>query len=48
MGKVFGLASLVIGGIIIADFVTHPGGTHAVASGATSIATPTYQALLGK
>lgn len=45
--KVVGIASLVIGGIIVADLVIHPKGTTALASGATQIATPTYAALLG-
>jgi uncharacterized membrane protein len=48
MGKAFGLAALAIGGVIVADFVIHPAGTKAVAAGATSIATPTFGALLGK
>jgi uncharacterized membrane protein len=48
MGKVFGLAALVIGGVIMADFVIHPAGTKAIASGATQLATPTFGALLGK
>ncbi|MHB1473069.1 MAG: hypothetical protein ACYCV4_05470 [Dermatophilaceae bacterium] len=48
MGKVIGVISLVIGGIIVADLVIHPQGTTSLAKGATTVATPTYNALLGK
>lgn len=42
------LAGLVVFGIIIADFVTHPSGTRAVSNGAVKLATPAERGLLGK
>jgi len=42
------LAGLVVMGLIVADFVTHPAGTKAVASGAVQLATPAYQGLAGQ
>lgn len=42
------VVGLVIFGFIIADFVTHPAGTRAVANGAVSLATPAEKGLLGK
>lgn len=48
MGKFIGLVSLVVTGVIVADFLIHPQGTAAIATGATQIATPTYAALLGQ
>lgn len=47
MNRVFSIAALVIGGIIIADILIHPTGTATAFSGATQFATPTYSALLG-
>lgn len=41
------LAGLVVIGIIVADFLTHPQGTKAAANGIVSIATPAEAALLG-
>lgn len=43
-----GLAGLVIIGVIVADFVIHPAGTKAAASGLVSIEKPSLNALLGK
>jgi hypothetical protein len=37
----------VIGGVIIADILIHPTGTQAAANAASTIAKPTYNALLG-
>lgn len=47
MAKFFSLAALVVGGIIVADFLTHPTGTAAAANGAADIITPSENALLG-
>jgi hypothetical protein len=45
--QIFSLAALVVGGIIIADFLTHPSGTTAAANGLASITTPAESSLLG-
>lgn len=45
--SILGLAGLVVVGIIIADFLSHPTGTKAAANGLVSIATPAEAALLG-
>lgn len=37
----------VIGGIIIADVLTHPQGSQAAGNAAATVAKPTYNALLG-
>lgn len=37
----------VIGGIMLADILTHPTGSQAAGNAAASIAKPTYNALLG-
>lgn len=42
------LAGLVVLGLIVADFLTHPAGTKAVAKGAVDLATPAERGLLGK
>lgn len=44
----FMLAGLVVAGLIVADFVTHPNGTKAVANGAVALATPAEQGLSGQ
>lgn len=41
------LLGLIVVGLIIGDFLTHPQGTQAAAQGIVSIATPTESALLG-
>lgn len=46
--KFFGLATMVVGGVIIADILLHPGGTMAAGNATAKILTPTYNALLGK
>lgn len=45
--SIVGLAGLVVVGIIIADFLTHPTGTGAAFNGIASLATPAQNALLG-
>jgi len=47
MGKVFGVFTLIIGGIIVADILSHPNGTKSAATGVSQILTPSYNALLG-
>lgn len=42
-----GLAGLIVVGIIIADFLTHPTGTTAAGNAVVNIAKPTENALLG-
>lgn len=44
----FGLASLVVLGVIIADLEIHPKGTTAAANGIVNIEKPSLGALLGK
>jgi len=39
--------TLIVGGIIVADVLTHPEGTKQAANGLASVLTPTYSALLG-
>ncbi len=48
MSKIFSIAALVVGGIIIADILTHPTGTQAAATGFHKIQTGAIQGLLGK
>lgn len=48
MGKFISLAALIVGGVIIADIITH-GSQFAQAAGGTQyILNPTFDALLGK
>lgn len=42
------VAGLVVFGLIVADFLTHPAGTKAVANSAVSLATPAEQGLAGQ
>lgn len=44
---IIGLAGLVVLGIIVADFLTHPTGTTAAGNSLVSIIKPTEGALLG-
>lgn len=46
--SVIGVIGLVVVGVIIADFVTHPNGTNAAANGIVSIEKPGLNALLGQ
>jgi hypothetical protein len=48
MSKFFSLAALVVGGIIVADILTHPVGTAAASKGVAGITNPAIQGLLGK
>lgn len=45
--SILGLAGLVVVGVIIADFLGHPAGTSAAATGIVNITKPPLQALLG-
>jgi hypothetical protein len=47
MSKFWALATLVVGGIMLADILTHPSGTQAATNGLASIITPSESALLG-
>lgn len=47
MKGIFGLAVLALGGIIVADLVTHPDGVQAAGSALVNILKPTYNAMLG-
>ena len=48
MSGIFSLAALVVGGIIVADILTHPAGTAAASNGITSIWKTSVSGLLGK
>lgn len=45
--SVIGVIGLVVIGVIVADFLTHPTGTNAAANGIVSIEKPGLNALLG-
>lgn len=45
---IIGLAGLVIVGVIVADFLTHPKGVTAGANGINGLTKTSTQALLGK
>ena len=47
MSKFIGIISLTIGGIIVADILTHPAGTAAASTGITNLSRPAFNALLG-
>lgn len=47
MSRFWSLAALVVGGIMLADILTHPTGTQAAANGLAGIITPTEASLLG-
>lgn len=47
MARLFSLAALAVGGIIIADVLIHPKGTQAASQGVVGIETPVIQGLLG-
>lgn len=47
MARLFALAALVVGGIIVADVLIHPNGTKAASQGIANIANPAEGALLG-
>jgi len=48
VSKFFSLAALVVGGIILADVVTHGAGVKAAATGTSKLTTPAINGLLGK
>ena len=49
MGKLISLGALVVGGVILADIITHGATTAAAAAGVGSnIEVPSLNALLGK
>jgi len=45
---IFSLAALIVGGIIVADILTHPAGTTAASNGITSLWKSSVNGLLGK
>lgn len=45
---ILGLLGLVVIGVIVADFLTHPAGTQAAGQGLVNIEKPSLNALLGK
>ena len=47
MARFWSLAARVVGGLIVADILTHPSGTQQAANGLASIVTPTEAALIG-
>jgi len=47
IGRIASIGALVIGGIIVADILTHPSGTAAAAQGISTVTSPAYAALLG-
>ena len=47
MAKFFSLAALVVGGIIVADIITHGSQTALAAQGVASIEQPAINGLLG-
>ena len=48
MSNFFGLLTLAIGGIVVADILIHPTGTAAAAQGVTNAQKPWLNALLGQ
>ena len=46
--SIFGLAALVVVGIILADVLTHPTGTAAASNGVANLWGPSVNGLLGK
>lgn len=46
-GKVIGLATLAIGGIIFASALIHPQGVRSIAAGANTLVGTTSSAILG-
>ena len=47
MSKFFSLAALVVGGIIVADILTHPTGTAAASNGLNQLVSTSVGGLLG-
>jgi hypothetical protein len=48
MSRFFSLAALVVGGIIVADIITHGAQTKTAATGVSHITNPAIGGLLGK
>lgn len=48
MSKLFSLAALVVGGLIVADVLLHPAGTAAASKGIAGITNPAISGLIGK
>ncbi len=47
IGRIAAIGTLVIGGIILADILTHPAGVTAASQGVSTVTSPAYAALLG-
>lgn len=47
MARLFSLAALAVGGLIVADILIHPTGTSAASKGIAGIETPVVHGLLG-
>ena len=47
MSNIFSIAALVVGGIIVADILTHPTGTAAASSGINTLVGSSISGLLG-
>lgn len=47
MGKILGLGTLFIGGVMLADALTHPSGVQALGNVTNSLASTGSSALLG-
>lgn len=47
INQVFGLATLIVGGIIVADVLLHPAGVNAAGSQLNKLTTTSFSALLG-
>lgn len=47
MGKILGLGALFIGGLMLADALTHPKGVSALATGSNSLLTTGGNQLIG-
>jgi hypothetical protein len=47
MAKLFSLAALVVGGVIVADILIHPSGTATASTGIQGVEKPALNALLG-
>lgn len=45
--SIVGIIGLLIAGVVVADFLTHPSGTTAAANGIVAVEKPSLNALLG-
>jgi len=48
MSGIIGLATLIIGGVIVADILTHPAGTAAASTGVGNLWSSSLNGLLGQ